>query len=114
MSEDVLTPGDVKVLCECESRLAFAYMRAAGAVRFGSRSLRISRRKFFQWLDENGCKDFSNAAASGTSGLIRSPESKKAPGAATKKRQFSGELNASDLPPIPHCRQPKQLPSANG
>jgi hypothetical protein len=52
MSEDVLTPGDVKVLCECESRLAFAYMRAAGAVRFGSRSLRISRRKFFQWLDE--------------------------------------------------------------
>ena len=113
MLDPLLTPADVKRLCQCDTRLAFAKMREAGAVPFG-RSLRISEEKFLKWLDVNGCKVSSNATASGTYGLIRSRDAKKARGAETKKPLSCGEQNENDLPPIPRCRQPRQLPSANG
>jgi hypothetical protein len=103
MTDRLLTPADVSALCGCSVRLAFKKMRKAGAVPFGG-SLRITRGKFLQWLDD------AEAA-----GVVRE---RLAAGFPARRREVvpRGPDSGKASPPLPpiHVTQAKWKPKTTG
>jgi hypothetical protein len=108
----VLTPDDIARRMHCTRRLAFKFMRRAGALRSGKSDLRITEERFDEWLrSEMGS---TNADQSGGFDAIRSPENPSQRSAKTSKPLDDFDLLASDLPQIRPTQPRKRRASTSG